>query len=212
MTRVVARCPNCGVERDDAAIGPCDVCGTTLRYWCRLHGAEVGWLDSPECPACAAELTARRPPPPAPAPPERAPTRRPHVERAPEPPRRPRVERVPERTRRPRVDRVPAPMPPYAGRPAGEVLRESAEELRPYAEAGAGMAWRLVRALFAVLRYAIAGAVVGALVGGGIAYNQQGDLVWPVISGAIIGGGIGAVIGFIVAIRILFAESPRRIR
>ena len=196
MTRIIARCPNCGVEHDDARIVECEVCGTTLRNWCRVHSPEIGWLEKAECPGCAEELDARlsrrmRPPPPPPAPPAPAP--------APPPRRRRRTRPPPERPH------VPA-------RDPREVMLERAEELRPYVTTGAGVAVRLVRALFAVIRNVIILALIGGIVGGFVAYNQGGDLVWPVITGALIGGGLGLLIGLIAAIRILFAESPRRVR
>jgi hypothetical protein len=193
MSRVVARCPNCGVENDDARGGPCEVCGTELRFWCRVHGAETGWLDSPDCPRCAAEEQARRSrPAPRPAP-------------APGPSRW---------RRRAPVERAPAERPyvPEPGRDPREVLREGAEDLRPYMVAGADVAGRLVRAMFAVIRSVIFFGVLGAIVGGVFAYNQRGDLVWPLISGALIGGAVGLFFGGIGALRILFAGRPRRVR
>lgn len=96
MNRVVDRCPNCGVEHDDARGGTCEVCGTTLRYWCRVHSREIGWLNAPECPRCAAEAAA---PPARPAPPRSAPPRAP----APAPP-----------AERPTVIRPRRPAPPVA--------------------------------------------------------------------------------------------------
>jgi hypothetical protein len=99
VKRVIERCPNCGVEHDDAHGGACEVCGTTLRYWCRVHSREIGWLDAPECPRCAAESAAyspRVPTPPPPAPRVDAPPPPPRVEAPPprvvptEPPPRPR--------------------------------------------------------------------------------------------------------------------------
>lgn len=64
---VVERCPSCGVEHDDRA-DECDACGGALRYWCRVHGREAGWLHGPACPRCAEEAARRgRVPCPAPA-------------------------------------------------------------------------------------------------------------------------------------------------
>ena len=80
MSAVVERCPNCGVEHDPSHEGPCEVCGSVLGYWCRRHGAEIGWLSGPECPRCAREVEARRKAP-RPAPPPstpRLPRRDPH--------------------------------------------------------------------------------------------------------------------------------------
>lgn len=64
---VVERCPSCGVEHDDR-VDECDACGGALRYWCRAHGREAGWLDGPACPRCAEEGVRRgRVPCPAPS-------------------------------------------------------------------------------------------------------------------------------------------------
>lgn len=76
--QVVQRCPGCGVEHDVSAAGACEACHARLRYWCRRHGAEAGWLPTPACPRCAqgaretAQASARSAvgaAPPAPAPP-----------------------------------------------------------------------------------------------------------------------------------------------
>jgi hypothetical protein len=87
-----------------------------------------------------------------------------------------------------------------------DVMLEHAEDLRPYVTTGAGVAVRLFRALFAVVRNVVILALLGGIVGGVVAYQQRGDLVWPVITGALIGGGLGLLIGLIAAIRILFSE------
>lgn len=227
MKRVIDRCPNCGVEHDDAVGGTCEVCGTQLRFWCRVHSKEIGWLDSPECPRCAAELGGRRTsaPPPAASPPAPMPPREripePRAERGPEPVPDPSAEtrwrsriRVPADTPPPPPEYAPppreyAPEPPYAGRDPRDVVRESAEELRPYVVSGATFAFRLVRALISVLRFVFVGVVIGGIGGGAIAYNQGGDLIYPLVSGAIIGGAIGLFAGFIAAIRILFGSEGR---
>jgi hypothetical protein len=51
--QVVQRCPGCGVEHDVTAPGACEACHARLRYWCRRHGAETGWLPTSACPRCA---------------------------------------------------------------------------------------------------------------------------------------------------------------
>ncbi|HEX6371907.1 MAG TPA: hypothetical protein VF006_23490 [Longimicrobium sp.] len=215
MKRVVERCPNCGVEHDDPKGGACEVCGTPLRFWCRVHSKEIGWLDAAACPRCAAEAARPTPPPRAPAapPPPTRPAPAPTPPRRPAPPP-PRVEAdepvwvevpAPRRTRRPS---------PWGGRDPGVVLREGAEELAPYAEAGAGMAVRMVRALFAVVRSVIFWGLLGAVAGfffpqlaADIAANQ--DPVWTAMAGAMVGAGLGLFFGTIRATRILFA-APRR--
>lgn len=200
MKRVIERCPNCGVEHDDARGGPCEVCGTTLRYWCRVHSKEIGWLDAPACPACAAEAeaAARRPPPPPPRAPAETPSR---------PRRRPPVvvDDTPTEWMPP-----PAP-PPYAGRDPREVFREGAEELGPYVVTGASLAVRLFLAVLAVIRNVIVWGVLGAIGGGVYASSVGGDLVFTALFGAMVGGGIGLFFGLIAALRVLFASS-RRVR
>jgi hypothetical protein len=60
---VVERCPSCGVEHDVSHAGACEACHAPLRYWCRRHGRETGWLDAPACPRCAEEAVRSRPRP-----------------------------------------------------------------------------------------------------------------------------------------------------
>jgi hypothetical protein len=236
MKRVIERCPNCGVEHDDPKGGACEVCGTTLRFWCRVHSKEIGWLESAACPRCAAEAAAPTPPS-RPVPPPRAPEPPPGPRR-PAPPRTPPTPRVPDPT--PPPPRRPAPpreepveepfeepvviirpglpprrMPrPWGGRDTGVVLREGAEDLAPYAVAGATFAVRMMLALFAVVRSVIFWGLLGAaggfffpgVVSGG---NAQADPLWTAMFGGMIGGGAGLLFGAIRALRILFAQGPR---
>ncbi|HEX6041933.1 hypothetical protein [Longimicrobium sp.] len=200
MKRVVQRCPNCGVEYDEPISGPCEVCGTEVRYWCRVHGPEIGFMDTPQCPRCAAEAARPAPPPRAPAPPSRAPR-----------PSRPvPVETVdvgepdsPWAEAEPRIVR-----PPWGGREPHVVIREGAEDLAPYAMAGAGFAVRLVRAFFTLLRTVIGWALLGLLVGGGFAFYGGGDIVYSALFGGMVGGGLGIVLGAVRALLVLF--SPPR--
>jgi hypothetical protein len=62
MTHVVERCPSCGLEHDVSEAGACEACQAPLRYWCRRHGRDAGWLAGADCPRCAEE--AARPAPP----------------------------------------------------------------------------------------------------------------------------------------------------
>lgn len=192
MKRVIERCPNCGVEHDDPKGGACEVCGTPLRFWCRVHSKEIGWLDAPACPRCAEEAARPAPPPhPAPAPPPRRPART-------------RVEADAP------VRREPRPRP-WGGRDAGTVVRDHAEDLAPYAAAGATMAVRMVRALFALVGSVIVWGLLGAL--GGVLYAQVMDMwqevLWTALFGVMAGGLLGLAVGAIRALRILFA-APRR--
>lgn len=184
MKRVIERCPNCGVEHDEAHGGACEVCGTPLRFWCRVHGAQVGWLDAPVCPRCEAEAAA-----PAPSPP-----RRPRVPTA-----WPRLERSVSRS-----DKAP---PPGAARDPRVFGGRGVEDLRPHVVTGAGVAWRLIRAFVAVLRSVVLWGVLGGFAGGVFAYSQAGDLLWTAMFGVMVGGGLGLLLGAIAALRILFTPS-----
>jgi hypothetical protein len=191
VKRVIERCPNCGVEHDEAVGGECEVCGTPLRFWCRVHGKEIGFLSSAECPRCVAEEQARRariPPRTPPAPTPRA-----------EPPRRPR--------RTPVV--FDSPAPPYPARDPREVLREGADDMRPYVAAGADFAVLLMRALFAIVKHVIGWGVLGGVAGGVIGYQQGGDAIWSAMFGVMVGGGAGLFFGAIAALRILFSGRRR---
>lgn len=71
MKSIVERCPQCGVEHDER-VHECEACGSAVRYWCRAHSGQIGWLDGPACSHCASRP--RRAPHPAPRPtPRRAP-------------------------------------------------------------------------------------------------------------------------------------------
>lgn len=75
MTRIVERCSTCGLEHDEPT-GECEACHGALRFWCRAHSRELGWLESAECRQCAEEKARPRPvPAPRPAP-RREPPRR----------------------------------------------------------------------------------------------------------------------------------------
>ena len=202
MKRVIERCPNCGVEHDDPVGGECEVCGTQLRYWCRVHGPEIGFMDAAACPRCAAEAARPAPPPRAPVPPPARP-RRPAP--APEPTRVDADDGVvwvpvppPRRTRPPR----------WGGRDPHVVIRDGAEDLAPYAAAGAGFAVRLVRAFFAVLRAVIAWTLIGALAGGAFAFYGGGDVMYSALFGGMVGAGLGLLNGAVRALMILFS-GPR---
>jgi hypothetical protein len=193
VKRVIERCPNCGVEHDEAVGGECEVCGTPLRFWCRVHGKEIGFLSSAECPRCVAEEQARRTRPV----PPRAPT--PSRGAAPREP----VELPPRRPRGPVV--FGPPRPTYTGRDP----REVADDMRPYVAAGADFAVLLMRALFALVRHVIGWGVLGGIAGGVIGFQQGGDPIWSAMFGVMVGGGAGLFFGAISALRILFGARRR---
>ncbi|HEU4455627.1 MAG TPA: hypothetical protein VFR81_21360 [Longimicrobium sp.] len=218
MKRVVERCPNCGVEHDDPRGGACEVCGTTLRYWCRVHSREIGWLEGPACPRCATEAAGRVPPRPTSRPPAAEPTvtARPHrsppvvVEPAPPPRMAPPPEAYPPREAYPPAGAYPPPM----RRDPREEMREHAEDLRPYAEAGARVAGRMFRAVFAIVRAVLFWGILGLIAGGAFAWygTQDLDPIWAAMFGGFVGGGFGLFFGIISALRILFAGPPRDVR
>jgi RNA polymerase subunit RPABC4/transcription elongation factor Spt4 len=53
---LLARCPNCGVEVDEAAEDRCPSCSVPLKVVCSNCGEKVP-ADAEECPACDASLT-----------------------------------------------------------------------------------------------------------------------------------------------------------
>jgi hypothetical protein len=98
-------------------------------------------------------------------------------------------------------------------------MRETAEDLGPHVATGARVAGRLFRAMAAIVFAVIGWGLFGAIAGGAYAYFALGgqgagsgqgvDLVWGAMFGATVGGGFGLFIGFIRAMRILFAQPPR---
>lgn len=194
MTRVVERCPNCGVEHDNPVGGECEVCGTQLRYWCRVHGPEIGFMDTAACPRCAAEAARPVPPPRVPVPPPSSAPRRPAPTRV-EPDAPPRT--VPP-ARRPR------PRPTWGGREPHVVIREGAEDLAPYA---ASFAVRLLRAFFTLVRTVIGWTILGALAGGIYASYVGGDVLYTAAFGGMVAAGLGLVIGGLRALLILFGPA-----
>lgn len=53
---LVATCPNCGVEVDEAALDRCPSCSLPLKVMCANCGEKVP-ADADACPACDAPLT-----------------------------------------------------------------------------------------------------------------------------------------------------------
>lgn len=90
------------------------------------------------------------------------------------------------------------------------MLREGAGEVLPHVAAGAGLAFRVVRALFVVVRTVILWALLGAMGGAAYAFLVGGELVWLALFGLSVGGGIGLFFGLILALRTLFARRPSR--
>jgi len=202
LSRVIQRCPNCGVEHDGARREECEVCGTPLRFWCRMHGREIGWLDGPDCPRCAADaVEARRPVPP--PPPSTTAPRRPRPTRAP-------AETPPPRPAEPRPTRVPRRPPPVpVGRDPGDVLREGAEEWAPRVASGARV---FFSAIFTLVRTVLAWLVIGLIGGAGYSYATGDDIIWSLSYGLAAALIVGVLIGAILAIRVLVRGATARRR
>ncbi len=65
-------------------------------------------------------------------------------------------------------------------------------------------------ALFAVVRSVVGLGILGAIIGFIYASSVQGlDPIWTAAFGAMVGGGVGLLVGAIRALRILFAPPPR---
>lgn len=58
---VVVRCPGCGAD-GGVVLHACETCGNQLRFWCRLHSKEIGWLEGDACVRCV-EAAMRYTPP-----------------------------------------------------------------------------------------------------------------------------------------------------
>jgi hypothetical protein len=88
------------------------------------------------------------------------------------------------------------------------VIMDGAEDLAPYAAAGASFAVRLLRAFFTLVRTVIGWMILGAIGGGVYAYyTRVGDVFYTAAFGAMVGGGFGLVIGGLRALLILFGPS-----
>ncbi len=190
MSLVIERCPNCGVEHELTHTGPCEVCGSELRFWCRRHSKETGWLSGPKCERCAMEAARPRPAPPTPTP---RPTRTPV----------PTAGRRPPRGAPGTVRREPtADWRPHAAR-GGLVAWRMVKA-----------ALVIMRSVFVgALLFGIAGGLwgyqmYGIATGDGVAiHTLNRDTIGLALLGVIIGGTLGLLWGFVRAIRILFAAD-----
>lgn len=164
--QVVERCPSCGVEHDVSDGGQCEACHAPLRYWCRRHGRETGWLAAAACPRCAAEAVRAAPAPPQPAAPAPAPAA----------PARP-----------------PRPAPRFVPTPPGRSLREiRGEAPAGVGWKAPGTGGSPADILWLLMLYVIVGAVMGVVVGSG--WNAgQGEAGVPLLGG-LVGAGVGLLI------------------
>jgi hypothetical protein len=169
------------VEHDERA-DECEACHTALRYWCRAHSREIGWLDSAECRRCAEDEARRRPRAPRPAPLPRA--------AAPSPAAPPAwrtvsapllAESIPPRAafrRRRRRKKVPA-----------------AVEVKPR-----GPLWGLFEALLTIAGTGFAAWLLGMTVGGVLAIESGGDIESAVVEWGVLACGFGLALGLVLAI------------
>lgn len=205
MKRVVERCPSCGVEHDHVADG-CEACGSALRYWCRTHSREIGWLDADVCPRCppvagrAAQPRAASAPPtptiPAPSP---AKWRRtmaappPAVPVAAPPPAVPVAEPTPV---------VVSPAPAPSVEPAAEAENRVAKE-----PAAQGPFVRLVNAVLTLLQGAIAGGLLGMGAGAIYGFYVGADIPRTALEWGVYGGVLASLYGLVGAGILLMARS-----
>lgn len=204
MTRIVERCPNCGVEHDVEEAGECEACGSPLRFWCRTHSREIGWLEAGECPRCPPG-TARVKPRPAPPPP---------------PPPRPVVSDAPAATRATATATAAAPPPapaipvtPVAPPPAVPVATAPAAEEQPREEPARrkaprqGPVLRLFNAMLTTLQGGIVGVLVGVGTGGFRAFMAAADIPATAVEWGVYGGMLGLVLGGLAALPGLLGSS-----
>lgn len=193
MKRVIERCPNCGVEHDVAEVGECEACGSPLRYWCRTHSREFGWLESAECPRCPPG-TARIKPRPAPPPPPPA-------------PRATAAATAPPPAASSPVVTPPAPMPAPAPAPAAPAARGEDSAPRAKEAPGQGPIVRLFNAVLTTLQGGILGVLFGVGAGGFQAFYVGGDIPRTAVEWGVYGAMLGLILGGLAA---LGSSPPER--
>lgn len=167
-----------------------------MRYWCRKHSREIGWLSSDVCPRCPP--TAARRPKPAP-PPAAVPTSEPPT--TPTPPR-PwlRFERKPTTPAEPPAS-PPAPAPPPAEPPEpAPTVAEAPGGGTKSRQDRRGLGVRLFEAALTVLQTGIVGVLVGVAAGGIVAYRAGADVPLEAAIGGAKGGMAGLALGVLIAI------------
>jgi hypothetical protein len=198
-SKVVDRCPSCGVEHDHP-VHECEACGSSVRYWCRKHSREIGWLSSDVCPRCPPGA-ARAPRPVPPPPPVAVPTSEPPAGPAPELPPRPwlRFEHRPATPAEtpPANPTAPAPPPDEPAAPVPTVTEARGEGTKATRR---GMGVRLFEAVLTVLQTGIVGVLVGVAAGGIIAYRAGAEVPLQAAIGGAKGGMAGLALGVLIAI------------
>jgi hypothetical protein len=164
MNRIVERCPSCGVEHDHR-VDECEACGNAVRYWCRTHSREVGWLAGPACLRCDEEEARRAP--------------RPRPTRAPPPSTLPPYPRFPPT---PAAPVVPPPRPAKAD----ELPRGLVERLFD------SLLTATLTGIVGVLLGVVAGAVQGYRIGADIPATAMGWGVMGGVGGLLLGACIAA--------------------
>jgi hypothetical protein len=195
VTRIVERCPSCGVEHDVAEVGECEACGTALRYWCRTHSREIGWLDGTECPRCPPGTARIKPRAVAPAPPP--------------PPVAPRVTAKAAAPPPPAIIVTPAPLPAVPVTPVAPAPVREAPKRRPAREARRqGPVLRVFNAVLTTLQGAILGVLGGVGAGGFQAFFVGGDIPRTAVEWGVYGGMLGLLLGGLGALGGLLRSSP----
>lgn len=215
MNRIVERCPSCGVEHDEPT-HECEACGSPVRFWCRTHSREIGWLESDVCPRCPP--SAARPRPPKPVPPRTvAPTPAPPAGAAAASASRPylRFDRAPA----PAVEAPAAPPPaapvptPVAAAPMDPAVPVETSAAAPAAarKRGPGPVARVFDGVLTAMWWGIVFALAGIGAGALIAYFMNDDIPTIAAAGGAIAGAGGVILGALAAIgRATKSNPPER--
>ena len=215
MNRIVERCPSCGVEHDEPT-HECEACGSPVRFWCRTHSREIGWLESDVCPRCPPGAARPRPPKPAP-PPSVAPTPAPSAGGAPTSASRPylRFDRARAATvEAPAAHPAPTPVPtPIAAALVDPVVAVEASAETPAAgrKRGPGPAARVFDGVLTAMWWGIVFALAGIGAGALIAWFMSDDIPTIATAGGVIAGAGGVILGALAAIgRAKQSNPPER--
>lgn len=214
MSKVVDRCPSCGVEHDHP-VYECEACGSDVRFWCRTHSRDIGWLETDVCPRCPPTAARPRPPRPVAAPPPAASPAPAQTDAA--TPSRPylRFDRGAARAEAPAPASTTAAAPPAVETPAATPTvpapppaepapvpaAAAAAAPRPRAEPRQrrGMGVRLFEAALTVMQTGIVGVILGVPVGGVWAYFAGAEVPLEAAIGGAKGGMAGLALGVLIA-------------
>jgi hypothetical protein len=208
MSKVVERCPSCGVEHDHP-VYECEACGSAVRLWCRTHSREIGWLEGDVCPRCPP--TAPRPrlaPPPPPPAVTSAPAATQSNDAAPRPYLRFDRKPLPVESTASATAAAPPPSPaPESPPPAIVAAPPAAVPAEPEPSAAPakprqrrGMGVRLFESALTVMQTGIVGVLLGVPVGGVWGYFAGAEVPLEAAIGGAKGGMAGLALGVLIAI------------